>query len=222
MDEDAARAYALSEADSPACVRMRLPRRRRARHRPPRPCQDPARRGARRGADGAPGARVLCLAQLALLALEQEDWDRGAQLAGRARDGSTRPDSATLTCALVFAVAAFARAHSGRVEKARQDVRASRRLLAMLTESTMWFGLQARIALARAELRLSDAAAARSCSPKPRACSAPRPRGHAAGVGRRRLGARRHVRRRRRGGADIADHGRAARAALPAEPPVVP
>ena len=38
---------------------------------------------------------------------------------------------------------------------------ASRRLLAMLTESTMWFGLQARIALARAELRLSDAAAAR-------------------------------------------------------------
>jgi LuxR family maltose regulon positive regulatory protein len=163
MDEDAARAYALSDADSPwralACVFRGAAA---LATGDPEGARIQLDEGARRGADGAPGARVLCLAQLALLALEQEDWDHGAQLAGRACDEVAKAGLGDApACALVFAVAAFARAHSGRVEEARDDVQASRRLLAMLTEGTPWFGLQARIALARAELRLSDAAAAR-------------------------------------------------------------
>jgi LuxR family transcriptional regulator, maltose regulon positive regulatory protein len=163
MDEDAARAYALSEADSPwralACV-FRGAAALATGH--PDCARTQLDEGARRGADGAPCARVLCLAQLAFLALEQEDWDQGSALAGRARDelAAAGLDEAP-ACALVFAVAAFARAHSGRVEEARHDVRASRRALAALTDVAPWLGLQVRVALARAELRLSDAAAAR-------------------------------------------------------------
>jgi LuxR family transcriptional regulator, maltose regulon positive regulatory protein len=163
MGEDATRAYTLSEADSPwrafACAF-------RGSAALATGDADQARaqldEGARRGADGAPGARVLCLAQLALLALEQDDWDHGAELAGRAREELAQVGLGDApACALVFAVAAFARAHSGRVEEARHDVRASRRALAALPDVAPWLGLQVRIALARAELRLSDAAAAR-------------------------------------------------------------
>ena len=97
MDEDAARAYALSEADSPwrafACV-FRGAAALATGH--PDCARTQLDEGARRGADGAPCARVLCLAQLALLALEQEDWDQGSELAGRARDESQRPASTRL------------------------------------------------------------------------------------------------------------------------------
>jgi LuxR family maltose regulon positive regulatory protein len=59
-------------------------------------------------------------------------------------------------------VAAYARAHRGRVDEAREDAGTARRLLASRVEHAPWHGAEARIALARAELRLSKAAEARA------------------------------------------------------------
>jgi LuxR family maltose regulon positive regulatory protein len=117
--------------------------------------------GARRGRSAAP--RVLCLAQLALVALQEDDLQEGVLLAERARDEVERAGLAEVpACALVFAVSAFARAHHGHVDAARRDATAARRLVAALVDLTPWYDTEIRIALARAELRLSDSAAARA------------------------------------------------------------
>ncbi len=164
MGEDAARSYALDDAESPlrsaACLLAGAAHLALGE-------QDAARglleEGARRGVVQSPRSEVLCLALLALMALDEEDWEEGAMLAQRAHDhvtGLRLGDDPG--CALVFAASAFARAQRGRVEQARADVREARRLLSMLHEPAPWYDAQIRIALARAELRLSDAGAARS------------------------------------------------------------
>jgi LuxR family transcriptional regulator, maltose regulon positive regulatory protein len=117
---------------------------------------------AARWASTTPVLRALCLAQQALAAL-QEDDDEGLELAEAAR---AEVERAALhdhpMSALVLAVSAFARARSGRAHEARVDAAAAGRLAARLAAPPPWYDAQVRIALARAELRLSDAAAARS------------------------------------------------------------
>jgi LuxR family maltose regulon positive regulatory protein len=119
--------------------------------------------GARTGGIVAPLAQVLCLAQLALLAAEEEDWEHAALLASRAR---SQTESVGLdgypVCALVFAVSALVRAHRERVEPAQEDRRIAQRLLDALTDGPPWLELEARIALARATLRLGDVVATRT------------------------------------------------------------
>ncbi|HEU4974888.1 MAG TPA: LuxR C-terminal-related transcriptional regulator [Baekduia sp.] len=118
--------------------------------------------GVRRSAIAAPGIAALCQAELALLHLVGADFDEGATLAERAR---SRADAIGLddrgALALVVAVAAFARAHRGRFAEARADVQLATSLLARAEELPPWYGAQVALALARAELRLSDVAAAR-------------------------------------------------------------
>jgi LuxR family maltose regulon positive regulatory protein len=63
--------------------------------------------------------------------------------------------------AVVFAASAAVRAHRGRVEEAQEDMRQARRLLGALGRFAPWYGVETRIALARAALRLSDVAGAR-------------------------------------------------------------
>ncbi|HWH93372.1 MAG TPA: LuxR C-terminal-related transcriptional regulator [Baekduia sp.] len=119
--------------------------------------------GARCGAVTAPGIEVLCLAQAGLLLLLEGDAADGAVLAERAR---TRIDARGLdhapTRALVCAVSAFARAYRGRVEEARADAAEAGRLLGSLDGLAPWYDAQARLALARAQLRLGDVSAARA------------------------------------------------------------
>jgi LuxR family maltose regulon positive regulatory protein len=119
--------------------------------------------GARCGAVMVPGAEVLCLAEAGLLMLLEGRSEDGAVLAERAR---TRIDARGLDDvpirALVCAVAAFARAYRGRVEDARSDVAEARRLLDALGGLAPWYDAQVRLALARAQLRLSDVSAARA------------------------------------------------------------
>lgn len=119
--------------------------------------------GSRRGARGAPGIQVLCLALLGLVALTEERWADGAGLAELARAQvervGLRDDAA---CALVFAVSALARAHRGRHAAARADMRDARRLLVALHGFTPFFAGAATVALARAELRLGDVPGARA------------------------------------------------------------
>lgn len=100
---------------------------------------------------------ALCLAQLALLAIEQDDWHGATLLIARARSLlDARVVSASPAAALVLAVAAAADAHRGRVEEAVRGAERSSRLLAASRGLPAWYEVETRIALARAALRLSD------------------------------------------------------------------
>ena len=86
MAENAARAYALAPDESPwrapACLLAGVAAhltgdRARARSQ--------LQEGARRAGVAAPAVQVLCLAQLALLAIDDGDWDAAEADAARAR-----------------------------------------------------------------------------------------------------------------------------------------
>ena len=63
--------------------------------------------------------------------------------------------------ALVFAVSAMVRAHRDRVEHAQADRRRATELLAAAADEAPWIAAEARVALARAALRLGDVLDAR-------------------------------------------------------------
>jgi LuxR family transcriptional regulator, maltose regulon positive regulatory protein len=164
MDAEAARAYALAPRDSAwrslACLLRGV-----AAHL--RGDRDDGRRwleeGARRGAIAAPTSQVLCLAQLALIALEENDWAAGQLLASRALAQVERRGLAEdPACALVFAVSALVRAHRDRVENAQGDRRRAVELLTALEDHAPWLEIETRVCLARAALRLGDVAGART------------------------------------------------------------
>jgi LuxR family maltose regulon positive regulatory protein len=118
--------------------------------------------GMRSAAVHAPDVHALCLAQLALLAVEEDDWESAAWLASRSKalvEHSDLTDSPT--AALVFAVSAAARAQRGQVEEASADRRRALKLLARLRDFAPWYDVETRILLARAGLRLSDPISAR-------------------------------------------------------------
>jgi LuxR family maltose regulon positive regulatory protein len=119
--------------------------------------------GARSSAVTAPHVQALCLAQLALLDMDEDDWEAATTLSERAR---SRVEGCGLAeypiVALVYAVSALARSHGGRVEEAHRDLRAANRLSARLVDFLPWYEAETRVAIARASLGLSDVAGARS------------------------------------------------------------
>jgi LuxR family maltose regulon positive regulatory protein len=122
------------------------------------PLEEVGRRGS-----AAPNVQSLCLAQHALLVIEDEDWDEAALLMARARSHvKTFGLERYPTMSLVFAVSGLVRAHRGVVDEARRDVLWSVRLLDQLADFAPWYEAETRIALARATLGLGDVAAARS------------------------------------------------------------
>ncbi len=124
---------------------------------------EPLEEGARRGGVVAPSAQVLCLAQLALLAVDADDWDRATLLASRARAQVEQAGLATYpTSVLVYAVSALIRARGQRVEAAQADRRHALGLLAALVEGPPWYEAEARVTLARAALRLGDVVGTRA------------------------------------------------------------
>ena len=119
--------------------------------------------GARHGGVVAPIAQVLCLAQLALIRADDEDWEEAALLASRARAQLDRAGvSRYPIAALGFAVSALVRAHRDRVEAAQDDRRQAHELLARLVDPPPWYAVETRVALARTTLRLGDAAGSRA------------------------------------------------------------
>jgi LuxR family transcriptional regulator, maltose regulon positive regulatory protein len=118
--------------------------------------------GSRRGVVGAPSVNALCLSQLALLALDGDDWAVATELAVRARSQIDRFRLATYpTMSLVLAVAALTQAQRGRVQAATEDCAEAIRLLDAMDDFAPWYVAEVRIVLARAALRLSDVAGAR-------------------------------------------------------------
>jgi LuxR family maltose regulon positive regulatory protein len=113
--------------------------------------------GARRGAVSAPSTQALCLAQLALLALDQDDWAEAEIFAGRARAQIERFGLTGYPgAALVYAVAASVHARSGHVDRATIDMRLASGLSERLRGVAPWYEAQVMIALAQTAMRLSD------------------------------------------------------------------
>jgi LuxR family transcriptional regulator, maltose regulon positive regulatory protein len=163
LRDEARRAYRLEREDSPLrslCCLLEGVARQLTDDR------DGARavllEGARRGAVDAPTIQTLCLAQLALLALDDDDLDGAADYASRARTQAERlgigEDPAQ---ASVFAASALVRATGGRVVDAARDLRRAQRLLAALGDYLPWYEVEVRVVIARAALRLSDVRTAR-------------------------------------------------------------
>ncbi len=119
--------------------------------------------GARRGAVQAPSIQALCLAQLAMLAVDEDDWANADAYAMRARGQIERLGVLDYpTSALVLAVAAAAHAQGGRVDEAKIDARRAADLAARLVDFAPWYEIETRILLARTALRLSDVKDART------------------------------------------------------------
>jgi LuxR family maltose regulon positive regulatory protein len=113
--------------------------------------------GARRGAVGGPHIQVLCLSQLALLAVEEPDWIVAGMLASQARAQIERSGLGDYTtAALAFAVSAFVRSHRGMAEEAATDLQIGARLMRRLDEFASWYEAETRIVLARAAARLGE------------------------------------------------------------------
>ncbi len=121
------------------------------------------REGSDLGLDGAPSVAALCLAQSAVIALEQGDCESAAERTDRATDlleaqGLLREPA----LALVFAAAAAAEARVGRSDQAKGDLGRGIDLLASLGDCAPWYGAETRIMLAHAALSLADIVRART------------------------------------------------------------
>jgi LuxR family maltose regulon positive regulatory protein len=164
MRDDAARAYALDAEASPRRSMDRLLEGTAchllgARER----AYELLEEGSRRGVVGAPSVNALCLSQLALLALDRDDWSLATELASRARSQIERFRLAAYpTMSLVLAVAGLTQAQRGRVQAATEDCAEATRLLETMDDFVPWYVAEVRIVLARAALRLSDVAGARA------------------------------------------------------------
>jgi LuxR family transcriptional regulator, maltose regulon positive regulatory protein len=119
--------------------------------------------GASLAAASAPGIASLCLAQLAMLAIEQDDWETATEAADRAvRIAAPSGLVSSPISALVFAAAAATGARRGHVDAAKRDLRHATDLLVALGDFIPWYGAEARIMLARAALGLADTVKART------------------------------------------------------------
>ena len=119
--------------------------------------------GAEIAATAAPSVTSLCLAQAAMIAIEDGEWDTAAELTDRAtRVIEERGLVDYPICALAFAAAAATRAHQGRADEAKRDLRRGVDLLAALGDFLPWYGAETRILLAHASLWLADLVGART------------------------------------------------------------
>jgi LuxR family transcriptional regulator, maltose regulon positive regulatory protein len=123
--------------------------------------RDQLQDGAHRATASAPMVQVLCLAQLVLLASEEDDHERATTLAERATAQVRRCGLEQCpTLALPIAVSAELRARRGQVTEATSEIREALGLLTRITDPSPWYEAECRIVLARATLRLNGPAAA--------------------------------------------------------------
>jgi LuxR family maltose regulon positive regulatory protein len=164
MGADARRAYELDRAGGPlravACLLLGV-----SQHL----CGDAEAaaatltEGARLCAVAAPPVQALCLAQLALLAGEAGRWEDAVDLAGRATAALERQGLLDRpAAALVLGVAAWISARQGRADRAKSQLRRSRRCLSGLEDFVPWYDVETRVMQARAAIRLADVGLARA------------------------------------------------------------
>jgi LuxR family maltose regulon positive regulatory protein len=117
--------------------------------------------GARRAITEVHMVEALCHAQLALLAIEHDGWEAARGHADDARASLAQLPARTPAHALVLAVGAAVAAHRGDVAQGRREAADALHVLTSLEDFIPWYLAAAQIWLARAEIRLSDAATAR-------------------------------------------------------------
>jgi LuxR family transcriptional regulator, maltose regulon positive regulatory protein len=118
------------------------------------------RDGAHRAAVAAPLVQVLCLAQLALLAAEDDDLERAAMFADRATSQIRRCGlEGCPSAALALAVSAELRARGGQVAEATSEQEQALRLLERIVDPSPWYEAECRILVARTAYGLSGPAA---------------------------------------------------------------
>jgi LuxR family maltose regulon positive regulatory protein len=109
-----------------------------------------------------PSSQALCLAQLALMAHDEGDWDAAEEAALHADSVVEQAGIAHLaTMAPVLAAVALVFAHRGQKDDAVRTARQALRGLAVIAPTATWVDVQMRIVLGRVHLLLGDAAAAR-------------------------------------------------------------
>ena len=119
--------------------------------------------GARRGAVGVPSIHAICLAQLALMAIDGGDLAEAARLSGEATAQSELHGlGETPTQVIVPAVAALVAALNGKAGLASRYVKQACGLQGRLVGMSAWYQAEARIVIARALTRLDDVAGARA------------------------------------------------------------
>jgi LuxR family transcriptional regulator, maltose regulon positive regulatory protein len=117
----------------------------------------------RRSATHMPSVESLGHAQLAIIALGEQDWELAEERSLQATALIELHDLAeTPGAALVFAVAALVRAQVGRADGAKELLRQATRLLRTSDHYAAWYGEETRIMLARAAARLTDMRRART------------------------------------------------------------
>lgn len=111
----------------------------------------------------APSVTTLCLAQRAMIAIEDGDWELAGELTDRATSviEEWHLDTAPMS-ALPFAALAAFKAHDRHGDEAKAALRRAIELLTGPGEFVPWYGAEARVLLAHASLWLADVAAARS------------------------------------------------------------
>jgi LuxR family maltose regulon positive regulatory protein len=119
--------------------------------------------GVHRAGRLQPAVAARCLSRLAVLALEEDSWDRATELALRARDLAERRDLRDHpSMAAVYPAAALVLARGGRAQEAKGDILHSERLLEMSPAPPPWLAVEARILLGRASVLVGDLGGARS------------------------------------------------------------
>jgi LuxR family maltose regulon positive regulatory protein len=118
--------------------------------------------GARRGAATAPLVQALCLGQLTLVHLQNDELDSAIRSAAHGREQADRALVAGYPLmATLFAASALVNSYAGRTDEAIADAQHGRGLLDNLVAFPDWYEAETRIVLAAAYLRLDDSAAAK-------------------------------------------------------------
>jgi LuxR family maltose regulon positive regulatory protein len=164
MRDDAARVAASEPADSPwrtTCLLLvgvadhLAGRRDEAEHE----LED----ALRQSVVTAPVVAALSAAQLAIIALDRDDWETASEMADQSgRIVAEHGLGDYPIAALTFAASAAARAHQGRVDEAKQDLLHCTHLLTLLRDFIPWYEVETRVLLARAALQLADIVRART------------------------------------------------------------
>ncbi|HEY2631995.1 MAG TPA: LuxR C-terminal-related transcriptional regulator, partial [Solirubrobacteraceae bacterium] len=119
--------------------------------------------GIHRSSIAAPPIESLCLSQLAMITVEEGDWERSVDLIARAISQIELHNLASYpSSALAFAVSADVHSHAGRVDEGKHHARKASHLLGGLRDFIPWYEAETRITLARATLRLADVRTART------------------------------------------------------------
>ncbi len=109
-----------------------------------------------------PDIHAFSLAQLGVAAFEREDWEGVRELGERARLQVERQGLQEYSAAsMVYAISSVSCAHWRQPAEARRDAMRASRLLASLSRTMPWKGVQGRVLLANTYLRLGDVGAAR-------------------------------------------------------------